>query len=223
MTTKVIGVLGLVVMLAALYFALIFAPADALQGAYYRILYFHIPQGILSYAFVIVLGFVSVMYLAKNDMKWDRFGQCAAEVGLLVGSMSIASGMIWAKPAWGVYWAWDARLTFQLLLVLLLVAYLMLRACPPNREKRATLSCAFGLLAVIDLPFNYFSIYWWRTQHPQPVISPGGGGMDPDMNLALLVSFIAWTLIYTYLWMQRLQIAKVEDEVEYIDHVVRSI
>jgi len=155
-------------MLAALYFALIFALADALQGAYYRILYFHIPQGILSYAFVIVLGFASVMYLAKNDMKWDRFGQCAAEVGLLVGSMSIASGMIWAKPAWGVYWAWDARLTFQLLLVLLLVAYLMLRACLPNQEKRATLSCAFGLLAVIDLPFNYFSIYWWRTQHPSP-------------------------------------------------------
>ena len=81
----------------------------------------------------------------------------------------------------------------------------------------------FGLLAVIDLPFNYFSIYWWRTQHPQPVISPGGGGMDRDMNLALLVSFIAWTLIYTYLLMQRLQIANVEDEVEYLDHVVGSI
>jgi len=96
-------------MIAALYFALIYAPADSLQGAYYRILYFHVPQGTLSYVFVILLGFGSIMYLIKGDMKWDRFGESAAEVGLLVGSMSIISGMIWAKPVWGVYWAWDAR------------------------------------------------------------------------------------------------------------------
>jgi heme exporter protein C len=210
-------------MIAALYFALIYAPADALQGAYYRILYFHVPQGILSYVFVILLGFASLMYLIKGDMKWDRFGGCAAEVGLLVGSMSIISGMIWAKPAWGVYWAWDARLTLQLLLVLLLVAYRMLRAYLPNQEKRAALSCVFGLLAVIDIPFNYLSIVLWRTQHPQPVISPGGGGMDPDMNMALAVSIVAWTLIYVYLMMQRLQISKLEEEVGYLDHAVHSI
>lgn len=223
MTTKILGALALIFMIAALYFALIYAPADSLQGAYYRILYFHIPQGLLSYAFVILLGFASVMYLAKGDLKWDRFGECAAELGLLVGSMSIASGMIWAKPAWGTYWAWDARLTLQLLLVLLLAAYLMLRAYLPNQEKRATLSCVFGLLAVIDLPFNYFSIYWWRTQHPQPVISPGGGGLDKDMWVALIVSFVAWTLLYVYLLMQRLQISKAEEEIEHLDHLVQSI
>jgi len=99
----------------------------------------------------------------------------------------------------------------------------MLRAYLPNQEKRAALSCVFGLLAVIDIPFNYLSIFLWRTQHPQPVISPGGGGMDPDMNMALAVSFVAWTLIYTYLMMQRLQISKAEAEVDYLDHMLHSI
>src|SRR5438477_467552 len=100
--------------------------------------------------------------------------------------------------------------------LLIFVAYFMLRAYLPDREKRAKLCGVFGLLGMVDVPINYLSIYLFRTQHPQPVISPGGGGVDPDMAKTLLVSFIAISFLYAYLFLRRLTIAKVEEDVDYL-------
>src|ERR1044072_1132954 len=102
MATKVLGVLALVLMIAALYAIFIYAPyADALQGPIYRMIFFHVPQAMLCYLSAILLGFASVMFLVKNDFKWDRFGVCAAELGLLFTTTTILSGMLWGKPVWG--------------------------------------------------------------------------------------------------------------------------
>jgi heme exporter protein C len=221
--TKVLGVLSLVLMLVTLYLIFAYAPTEATMGVTQKIFYFHLPQAIASYVSALLLGFACIMYLWKSDLKWDRFGSSVAELGLMFTVTTIVSGMIWAKPAWGIYWTWDARLTLQFVLGLLFVAYFMLRAYLPNREKRATLSCVFGLLAMIDVPFNYGAIYWWRTQHPQPVVSPGGGGIDPQMRVALLVSFAAWAVLYAYLLRQRTALAKTEEQVEYLEHVVQSV
>ena len=96
----------------------------------------------------------------------------------------------------------------------------MLRAYLPNREKRATLSCVFGFLALLNIPFNYLSIYFLPTQHPQPVVSPGGGGIEPDMMVAFLVSLTAWFVLYAYLYLGRLEVAQLEEEVDYFEHKV---
>jgi heme exporter protein C len=96
----------------------------------------------------------------------------------------------------------------------------MLRSYLPDREKRAKLCAVFGLLGMVDVPINYLSIYLFRTQHPQPVVSPGGGGVDPDMGWTLLMSFIAITVFYAYVFVRRLTIAKVEEEVDYLTQVV---
>src|SRR5213594_1430067 len=130
------------------------------------------------------------MYLIKHDLKWDRLGASAGEMGILFTSMSIMSGILWAKPVWGIWWTWDARLTLQFLLGLIFLSYLMLRAYLPEREKKAALGGVFGVLAMVDVPFNYLSIRWWRTQHPQPVIL--GGGLDTDMWKVMIVSFLAF-------------------------------
>ncbi len=210
-------------MLVALYLIFLYAPTEATMGVTQKIFYFHLPQAISSYISALLLGFACIMYLWKADLKWDRFGSAVAELGLMFTVTTIVSGMIWAKPAWGTYWVWDARLTLQFVLALLFVAYFMLRAYLPNREKRATLSCVFGVLAMIDVPFNYGAIYWWRTQHPQPVVSPGGGGIDPQMQVALLASFAAWGVLYAYLLRQRTAVARSEEQVDYLEHVVQSI
>lgn len=223
MVTRALGVVALVLMLTALYLVFMVAPTEATMGVVQKIFYFHVPQASLSYLSAILLGFGCIMFLWKSDLKWDRFGSAAAELGLMFTATTIVSGMIWAKPAWGTYWVWDARLTLQFVLGLLFVAYFMLRAYLPNREKRATLSCVFGLLAMVDVPLNYGSIYWWRTQHPQPVVSPGGGGLDPDMQLAFFVSLTAWAVFYVYLLRHRMAIARVEEQVEYLEHVVQSV
>jgi heme exporter protein C len=128
--------------------------------------------------------------------------------------------MMWAKPIWGTWYVFDSRGTLQIVLLLIFIAYFMLRSYLPDREKRAKLCGVFGLLGMVDVPINYLSIYLFRTQHPQPVISPGGGGVDPDMAKTLLMSFIAITVLYIYIFVRRLTIAKLEEEVDYFTQVV---
>ena len=94
----------------------------------------------------------------------------------------------------------------------------MLRAYLPEREKKAALGGVFGVLAMVDVPFNYLSIRWWRTQHPQPVIL--GGGLDSDMWRVMIVSFCAFAVLYAYLLDRRMAIARVEEEVEYLEHAI---
>ena len=218
MRSKILGLLSLVLMIANLYMIFIFAPNEATMGVIQRIFYFHLPAGISSYVSAYLLGFGSIMFLIKRDLKWDRFAAASGEMGVLFTSLSIMSGAMWAKPVWGIWWTWDARLTLQFLLALVFLSYLMLRAYLPEREKRAALGGVFGVLAMIDVPFNYLSIRWWRTQHPQPVIL--GGGLDWDMWKVMIVSFLAFAALYAYLIGRRMAIARVEEEVEYLEHAI---
>jgi heme exporter protein C len=219
MATKALGILSIVLMLATLYLVFFFAPIESTMGIVQKIFYFHVPNAILSYAAALLLGFASVMFLATGHQKWDRFGSVAGEIGVLFTSTALVSGMIWAKPAWGKYWvSWDVRLNLELVLLLTLIAYLMLRAYLPNQEKRATLSCVFGLLAMLNIPFNYLAIYFLPTQHPKPVVSPGGGGIDPDMGITFGVACITWFAIFGYLFLQRLSVARLHEEVEFLEH-----
>jgi len=218
MRSRILGIFSLVLMIANLYMIFIFAPNEATMGVIQRIFYFHLPAGISSYVSAYLLGFGSIMFLIQRDLKWDRFAAASGEMGVLFTSLSIMSGALWAKPVWGIWWTWDARLTLQFLLALVFLSYLMLRAYLPEREKRAALGGVFGVLAMIDVPFNYLSIRWWRTQHPQPVIL--GGGLDWDMWKVMIVSFLAFATLYAYLIGRRMAIARVEEEVEYLEHAI---
>jgi len=221
MLKKSLGLMSLILMPIALYLIFFYASIEATMGIVQKIFYFHVPNALMSYASAGLLGLASIMYLIKGDRTWDRFGSVAGELGAVFTSTAIVSGMIWAKPAWGEYWAsGDPRLNLELILFLTFIAYLMLRAYLPNREKRATLSCVFGLLALLNIPFNWLSIYFFRTQHPQPVVSPGGGGLEPDMEVAFYVSFIAWVALYGYLFISRLEVAKLQEQVDYLEHKV---
>jgi heme exporter protein C len=221
MGRQILAILSVLGILIALYFALLVAPTEATMGSIQRIFYFHVPQGILSYTSALIVGVSCVLYLVKGDLKWDRLAYCAAELGVLFSTTSIITGMIWAKPVWGAWWVFDARLTAQLILALLFVSYFMLRAYIPEREKKARLSTVFGFLAMLDVPINYLSIWLWTTQHPQPVIG-GDGHLDSQMAIAFSISLAAFGLLYAYLLLQRLAIAKIEEEVDYLEHTVQT-
>ena len=221
MKLRILTTLSFVTMVAALYMIFIFAPTEALQGDAQRIFYVHVPLAIVgAYGSAILLFIGGLGFLIKGDLKWDRFAACAAELGVVFTSAQLLTAMMWAKPIWGVWYAFDSRGILQLVLLLIFIAYFMLRAYLPDREKRAKLCSVFGLLGMIDVPFNYLSIYIFRTQHPQPVVSPGGGGMDPDMAKTFAVSLLAITIFYIFVFVRRLAIAKVEDEVDYLTQVV---
>ena len=222
MKQKVLGIASLVAIAVALYFALVYAPTEATMGTLYRVLYFHVPQAVASYLAAFLFGLGSLLYLITRDLKWDRFAYCAAELGVLFASTTLATGIIWGRLAWNVWWAGDARTNLELILDLSFVGYLMLRTYLPEREKRARLSTIFALLAVINVPINYGAIYWWNTQHPKPVFGPAGGGADPAISTAIGISILCFMVVFAYLFVKRLDVARTEDEVGELEAAVET-
>jgi heme exporter protein C len=175
---------------AGSYGALIHAPTEATMGLIQRIFYFHVSSawtGLIAF-FLVFIG--SIAYLRTRSLKWDWLSVASAEVGVAFFTVVLVTGPIWAKPVWGVWWTWDARLTSSFLLWVLFVSYLVLRTLVEEPERRAIVAAVFGIFAAVDIPLVYFSIWWFRTQHPQPVIGKGGS-LDPRMWWVLLLCWFA--------------------------------
>jgi heme exporter protein C len=196
-------------LLAALYMIFLYAPQEQTMGEVQRIFYVHVPSAITAFVayFIVFLG--SVIYLSKRSEAWDEAAHAAAEVGFVFCSCVLVTGPLWAKPVWGIWWTWDMRLTSTFILWLLFIAYLMLRSYLVNPSRAALLAAVVGIMGFADVIFDYMSIRWFRTQHPQPVIFGGAGsGIDPRMLATLLVSWGAFLCLVSYLLRQRLALAR---------------
>lgn len=211
-----------VFVIGGLYMALLYAPTEQTMGDVQRIFYFHVPSAwVAFFAFFLVFLF-SFIYLMRGGEKWDIRANAAAEIGILFCTMVLITGPIWAKPVWGIWWTWDARLTLTLVLWLIYVGYLMLRQYVADPERRATFSAVVGIIGFIDVPIVYFSIRWWRTQHPQPVIAGGeDSGLNPAMWYTLIVCLVGWVLLFFYLLRKRteleflrLRLTSLQDRIE---------
>jgi heme exporter protein C len=221
MKVKILALLSIITMIPALYMIFLYAPTEASQGNVQRIFYIHVPLAVVgAYGSAILLFIGCLSFLITRKLKWDQFAACSAEMGVVFTTAQLLTAMMWAKPIWGAWYVFDSRGTLQIVLLLIFVAYFMLRSYLPDREKRAKLCSVFGLLGMVDVPINYLSIYLFRTQHPQPVVSPGGGGVAPEMATTLLVSAIAILFLYAYMFVRRLTLAKLEEEVDYLTQVV---
>jgi heme exporter protein C len=155
---------------------------EADQGAIWRIFQFHFPAGILGLMGFIVATLFSMMYLFKGDMRYDAIAAGIIEVSLVFAAIVLVTGSIWARIIWGVWWAWDARLTSMLVCFLIFAGYLMLRRAIEEPTQRARLSAAVSIFGGIDAIIVYKSIEWYRGMHPGPVIDPrSGGGKMPEL------------------------------------------
>jgi len=179
---------------------LLLAPVDALQGNVFRIFFYHVPHSMLSLLFPYVNLGASLCYLywrRRDPLKAltaDAVAIASAEVTVVYASICLWTGMLWGRVEWGIWWTWDARLTSMLLLWLLYVSYLMLRKLSSTGQTH-TLAAVLSVFAAIDVPIVYFSIQWWRTQHPAPVF--GGGpdtGLDPSMYPAFIWNIVSWAM-----------------------------
>src|ERR1700678_4478485 len=174
------------------YAALFVAPDEKTMHAVQRIFYFHLPSWIAMFSALCVVFYANVAYLVTKKRKFDALGVAGVEVGVMCCTIGLITGPLWARPVWGIWWTWDARLTSTFVLWLLYVSYLLLRGLLEDPEKKATLSAIFGIFASLDMPLVYVSNRLWRTQHPQPVILGGSGsGLDPTMGKVLALSMIA--------------------------------
>jgi heme exporter protein C len=211
----ILPVLVFAALLAALYMIGFYAPVEREQGVVQKIFYFHVPSAWVSFLAFLVVFVFSFRYLTSREKRWDNRAAAAAEVGVMFCTVVLMTGPMWAKPVWGIWWTWDARLTLTLVLWLIYVAYLLLRHYVAGAEKRATLSAILGIVGFIDVPLVYFAIRWWRTQHPQPVFAGGqNSGLDPRMAATLWACVAAFTLLFIYLYRVRSRQLDLEDEIE---------
>ena len=200
---------------AALYVrAIAFTPEDALQGAAQKILYVHATSAFVAlYLAFALMAICSLLYLVLKDEKLDRLAESLAEVGLAFTTVVLLTGPIWAKPIWGTWWTWDARLTATLFLWFIIVSYLLLRGAVEERGMRARYSAVLGILAALLVPFIHLSVYMFRTMHPMPIVlKPSAPSMSPEMLVTFVCGFLAFTLLFMGLLRARYRYATLRDQ-----------
>src|SRR5579863_10253134 len=209
MREKIIFVLACicaVILSLDLYKILLILPNEKDQGAIYRIVYFHVPAIFTGFmGFFVALG-ASGLYLATRNLKYDAFAAAVTEVSLAFASIVLATGMIWGRIIWGIWWTWDARLTSMLVCWLIYAGYMMLRRAIEEPTERARLSAVVSIFGCVDIFIVWKSIEWFRTQHPGPVLSVrDGGGMAPGMEGPIYWNWLALMCLAAILVMVRMR------------------
>ena len=179
-----------------------------------RIIYFHVPSAWLSMLAFGVTMIASIGYLIKSQRNWDSLAASSAEIGLVFTLAAMASGSIWAKPAWNTWWTWDPRLTTYTIMFLLYVAYFMLRSAMEDPARRARFAAVYGIFAFLSVPITFMSIRWWRTIHPVLIDATQGFGLSPNMLASFFFCLAAFTLFYVVLVMHRYRLEQLREQVE---------
>ena len=198
-TFTILGLITLGLLSWGLHEALVVAPTEQTMGNIQRIFYYHFPSAMTAFILFLVNFIASIVYLVKRNapggaMGADAVAVSTAEVGLVYCTVVLVTGPLWARPVWGIWWTWDARLTLTLVLWLMYVSYLILRRYSSG-EQTATIAAALAIFAFLDVPINYMAIRWWRTQHPSPVFAGAeGSGLDPAMWKAVWINWLAFSV-----------------------------
>ena len=209
---KIMAGLASVALIFSLYLAFFYAPADAVQGEVQRIMYLHVPMVWTGFIAVFVLFIASCLYLYERAPRWDNLADSSAELATLFIGVGIATGSIWGRPTWGIWWTWDARLTTTAILFFMLIIYRMLRSYIQDQDQRARVTAILGIIATLDIPLIHVSVLWWRTLHQPPtLLNPSGPPpIAAPMKWTLLANVGAWTLVYFYLLSRKLYLKRLE-------------
>jgi len=196
--------------IATIHVVFVRAPIEKTMGIVQKIFYFHVPSAYSMYIGALACFLGSAAYLIRPTDGRDALARAGAELAVVFGAIVLTTGPLWAAKAWGYYWTWDPRLTTSLLSVLIYVAYLVLRAFTGDGDGERRFAAALGILGAANLPIIHFSVQKWSGQHPAVITGKGGGLADPNMKLALMLSFLAFTLFaVALLWARvRLEIAR---------------
>jgi heme exporter protein C len=192
--TYALGLLGTLVMLFNLHTIFTVLPDEALQGAVYRILFIHVPAAINADIFLSIALVTSIAFLATKKFVYDSISVSCIEVATMLLAVNLATGSIWGRNQWGVWWAWDLRMTSQLMCFLLYMGYLVVRPSIGEPTQRATMSAFISIFAFLDVPLVLMAIRLpnVKTQHPGPILETGN--LDPSFRgpfgLGILALFL---------------------------------
>jgi heme exporter protein C len=212
--SKLFIALTIVVLGFAAYEGLFVAPTEQTMGNVQRIFYYHVPSAWTAFLLFFANFLASIAYLWKRSAAADAVAAATAEVGVVFCTVVLVTGPIWARPVWGVWWTWDARLTTTLVLWLIYVSYLVLRRYSVGTQT-SVLAAALAVFGFVDVPIVYMTIRWFRTQHPSPVIGGGANsGLDPSMWPPLLWNWLAFSMLAVILVAARYKLQRMEEDVE---------
>ena len=216
---KILSGITITLFVIALYMVFIYAPREAVMGDVQRVFYFHVSAGWVGFlAFFVTLA-VGIVYLITRNRKWDRVAVASVEIGVVFIFINIVSGSIWARPIWNTWWTWDPRLVTATIMLLLYLAYLMLRQGVDDPDRRARFGSVYGIVAFVSVPITFLSIRIWRTIHPVVIGSgdpsgEGGFDMTPPMVQAFMFSLLTFTFIYATLLWYRARLGRLSERVE---------
>ncbi len=188
------GILAALLLTRNIWVMLTGLPDEAFQGAIFRIIFFHVPAAFTCFLCFLASLIAGLAYLKTRNLNYDAFGVAVTEVGLAFGAVNLLTGMIWARIIWGIWWTWDWRLTSMLICWLLYAGYLVLRRAIEEPTERARMSAVMSILNFSVVPFVFFSIKWFRTQHPQPVLF-GDGKMDAGYRAMLYGNWVPLLIV----------------------------
>ncbi len=201
-----------VLMVYCIYRVFMVVPNEATMGVVQRIFYFHVPSAWVAFLAFFLVFLASILYLWTRKPVYDVLAHAAAELGVVFCTIVLFTGPIWARPIWGTWWTWEARLTTTLVLELIYVAYLVLRGQAENRAQEARFAAVLGIVGFLDVPIIYFSVKIWRGHHPIVFKTGGGQGLEPVMLSTFMFCMLTFTLLFLLLLIQRFRLGRVRDE-----------
>jgi heme exporter protein C len=216
LSQRLLGPVTLVLLALTFWLGMWVTPPDKVQGDLVRLVYVH--PAIAWVALYVSFGtatIASALYLWKRtrSMVMDRVAHCAMEVSVVFIILTLITGSIWGRPTWGVWWAWDARLTSTAILGVLAVGYLALRRANDDPTLRARRSAVFAILSAINVPIIHFSVLWWKTLHQGATVFTANRTLliHGIMAWTLLISFVAFTLLFFWLLRARYRLEESRD------------
>ena len=200
--TALLALLGALAMAFCQWLIFVYAPEEKVMGLAQKIFYIHLPLawwGLVSFIIAAVCG---ALYLTRRDLKYDMYGAAAVEIGMLCCTLTLITGSIWGRHSWGVWWTWDPRLTTALILWFIYAGCMALRAMPMPESRRASLCSVVAIAGVLDVPLVFLSARLWRSIHPS-VFASKGGGLEPEMAVAVAASVLCFGLVWAALLILR--------------------
>ncbi|HEY0152721.1 MAG TPA: cytochrome c biogenesis protein CcsA [Longimicrobium sp.] len=212
----VLNALAALALTASLYMVFFYAPTEAEMGIVQRIFYVHVPSAWVAFLAFGIVALCSLGYLWLRDERLDAISVASAELGLLFTTIVLVTGPLWGKIAWGAWWVWEPRLTLTLLLWFIYVGYFILRGAADSPERGKRFAAILGIVGAVDIPLIHLSVTWFRSQHPEAVIlRPEGPQAAPEIVQTLLVSFLAFTLLFFGLLMVRYGLERLQNRVDW--------
>jgi len=212
------GPIAIVLVALTVWLGLWVTPPDEVQGNLVRLLYLH--PAVAWVALYLAFGLAalsSALYLwpRTRSQRWDLLAASTVEVGVVFLTLTLATGMLWGRPAWGVWWTWDARLTSTALLELLYIGYIAMRRVPADPHVRARRCAVLALLAALDVPIVHYSVQWWNGLHQTDSVLVGGFHfkIHGSMLWTLLLSFVAMSFVFVWMVRRRYELAMRESAV----------